>query len=610
MTRVPACQVSPDIQRYAGVANAIYQLSGNQPERTRRGCIYTVDPSLRRCENALSHVSIPYEPLRDGITGAFFAVDPTDATTGIPACRPCLPDNADDDFLDQGLPQSHCRNAYFVAMHVYEMFRRALGRPIAWSFWTADSTPPIRLVPFGIEELNAWYDPALQEVRFGFGAAPSRSDGSDPDDALYRHTALSSDVVAHEITHALLDGLRPGYDLPVNLDVAAFHEAIADIVALMSRFERPAYLQSLLRQSGDELMRHESLVGLAPELGKTLRRSGLRTLDISWTDADPKDGTAQLPRYGPEPTEPHKRGGLLASAVLEAFLHSVARRVDPLMRMTRQANGATHAFLLEEIAKAAARTASHFLTICIRALDYMPPAALIFPDYLRAMVTADRLFSPRDLDGYREELIGAFRRRGIFPEGMTVLSDSTLAWQPPDIGVYPIPGLALGEMRFGATPTLPHSAEELDRQAMALAHAIDADPALCAALGLRDPGISGPHETISPPTITAIRPALRTGPSGIVDFSTIAEITQVRNVHLPETGTTLPLKGGATLVCDFTGKPTYIVRQRVDNADRIAQELDFARSAISRGWLVSEGGKYVVSKKFHRRLCDAAYDFA
>ena len=51
-----------------------------------------------------------------------------------------------------------------------------------------------------------------------------------------------------------------------------------------------------------------------------------------------------------------------------------------------------HPDLVNRLAETATKTATHFLNICIRSLDYCPPVDILFGDFLRAMVTADYTF--------------------------------------------------------------------------------------------------------------------------------------------------------------------------------------------------------------------------
>ena len=62
-------------------------------------------------------------------------------------------------------------------------------------------------------------------------------------------TALSHDVIAHETTHALLDGLRSSFAVPTNPDVLAFHEGFADLVALFLHFSYPGVVEQAIRDS-------------------------------------------------------------------------------------------------------------------------------------------------------------------------------------------------------------------------------------------------------------------------------------------------------------------------------------------------------------------------
>ena len=163
---------------------------------------------------------------------------------------------------------------YAVCSLTYAAFRRALGREIAWATPAPDDGP-LRLV-----------------VRpFGFGAptpataarpATSRSATSAPSDQAAGFTlqgglictALSHDIVAHETTHALLDGLRSSFMDPTNVDVPAFHEGFSDLVALFLHFTYADVVERAIRESRRQITRGSLLTDIAREFGYARSQAG------------------------------------------------------------------------------------------------------------------------------------------------------------------------------------------------------------------------------------------------------------------------------------------------------------------------------------------------
>ena len=90
-------------------------------------------------------------------------------------------------------------------------------------------------------------------------------------------TCLSHDIVAHETTHALLDGLHRRFIEPSNVDVWALHEAFADLVALFQHFTYPEVLQHQLARTRGDLERQNRLAELAYQFA-TVR------YEVPWAD--------------------------------------------------------------------------------------------------------------------------------------------------------------------------------------------------------------------------------------------------------------------------------------------------------------------------------------
>ncbi len=241
---------------------------------------------------------------------------------------------------------------------------------------------------------------------------------------------VSHDIVAHETTHALLDGLHPRYSERTNVDMAAFHEAFADIVALFQHFSMPELLTRQIRQAkGSTTDIGRGLGQLAQQFGQATGMHGALRRFVG-------EVGASAPVLTDDMTEPHTRGAILVSAVFAAFLTIYQARCADLIRLATNGSGILpggeiSVDLANRLASEASKTAEHVLNTCIRALDYCPPVNLEFGDYLRAIVTADRDLVHDDSRGYRVAFIDAFRERGIVPYDIRRLAEDSLLWEPP-----------------------------------------------------------------------------------------------------------------------------------------------------------------------------------
>ena len=218
-------------------------------------------------------------------------------------------------------------------------------------------------------------------VLFGyFRADPEQPGPNLPGQFVY--TCLSQDIIAHEVTHALLDRIRPRFLEATNPDVAAFHEAIADLTAIFLHFTIPGVVADTVASTQTDLTDPSPLVELARQFGYTTgRQAALRSaLDTP----DPR-------RYQVE-REPHARAAILVAAVFDAFLTVYRRRIADLIRLATGGTGqlpagSLHPDLVARVAGEAERTARQVSTMTLRALDFLPPVDITFSDFLRAIVT-------------------------------------------------------------------------------------------------------------------------------------------------------------------------------------------------------------------------------
>jgi subtilisin family serine protease len=601
---LPACDRQPSVREPA----------------LRRIRVYAVDPSFStRLETAgVNEVTlqIPWEKnLQPGPVGEYLAVRDVDA-----AGQEYPPLDLNDVRLaaqhgwapSEGNAQFHQQMVYAVAMKTIGHFERALGRPVLWRQPDPSAQPDAAFVgqlevrPHALRQANAFYSPTDMALLFGYFETPQDAMGDHmPGGRVY--SCLSHDIVAHETTHAILDGMQPLFIQPTNLDVLAFHEAFCDVVALMQHFTLPEVLKLEIGRTRGNLEAETMLGSLAVQFGHAIgSRGALREAIGSVVDGKWK-------RFAPDPSElhkrqtPHGRGAILVAAVFDAFLAIYNTRTRDLLRIATGGsgelpNGSIHPDLVERLADEASKSAGHVLDICIRALDYLPPVDITFFEYLRALITADYDLVSNDKYNYRVAFVEAFRRRGIYPldvgeaaaETVRTLSVDTVRWQEVDELRLPTAGDAKGkkppkellkqyEAMFDALKAFAQASlytanraelyartrEERDLLSDRLATIIEKNEAFAEELGLM-PG--------KPITVHQLRALMRVSPDGRYTPQMVVSLTQSMQRRGKAGTPTYDFHGGATLLVDLAdGRVKYRIVKRLGSETRRERTDKFMR---------------------------------
>jgi hypothetical protein len=588
--------------------------------------VFAFDPSLNtRLETALINqvtLRIPWEyPLESGPVGEYLEVVDVDPASG--ACY--APVNLDDPHLlaqdglppSEGDPQFHQQMVYAVAMTTIQNFEEALGRRTLWSprIYKDDHgriqhefIPRLRVYPHALREANAYYSPEKKALLFGYFPASRTNPGDNlPGGMVF--TCLSHDIVAHELTHALLDGMHRRFIEPSNVDVLALHEAFSDIVALFQHFSFPEVLRHQIARTRGDLASQNLLAQLAQQFGQAIGRYGALRDALGYVDKE----TGEWKPAEPDPreiertTEPHSRGALLVAAVFDAFLAIYRFRIADLLRIATGGSGILpagelHPDLVSRLADEAAKTARHILRMCIRALDYCPPVDVTYGDYLRALITADADLMPDDRLNYRVALVEAFRRRGIYPIDVRSLSEESLRWQPPsqpDQEEFRRAFRSEVDLRslcpdWGLTSDR-HEIYKQTRQNQRTLQQWLSDPPLpdaVKAVGLTlDPDAPRSiYRSKGRPALEvhSVRPAHRIGPGGQAITDLVVEMTQRRRGYCdPEVQRKVDagqleqrpdfiFRGGCTLLIDLeTGRVRYSIGKGIQSQRRLDAQRRF-----------------------------------
>lgn len=565
--------------------------------------VFAFDPSRRRRLGNHMTVRVRYEKLDKGLKGDRVHVIDYDATNKKYYAPVDL--NAPAAMLNAGLdpsesdPRFHQQMVYAVAMETIRLFESALGRDIIWR--KPDSLAAeerkrkwlLRIHPHAMQEANAYYSREFGALLFGYFRASEEDAGSGmPGQTVF--TCLSHDIIAHETTHAIVDSLRGAFMESTNPDVFAFHEAFADIVALLQHFSFKDVLIDTIQRTGGRLHRLQlrprvqqeeamlvaerrednPLLDLARQFGESMgRRKALRH---ALTEAPRQDALAGL-------DEPHERGGVLVAAVFDAFFTAFMNRTADLFRIGRvSADGEDlHPELAQRLAAEAAKVAQHFSRICIRAIDYCPPVDITFGEFLRALVTADLEAYPIDAHDYREALIQAFQARGIYPQGVQSLAEDSLRWSGPEHGTADCGALQYNLIK-------PEEFQESNIERLdAMARKTPSCFGLCEVMS-HTVETCNCHWSDTEAVVRSVNAVVRTGE----DRPTVEFVVELlRTVTVTEAdGYTTRFHGGSTVVLTPDGKPKFVIGKGLRNTDRQLAQKVSALAALER----AVGGSYGV----------------
>jgi hypothetical protein len=449
-------------------------------------------------------------------------------------------------------PHFHQQNVYAIVMSTLFDFEAALGRHVKWAF--EYGAHQMKVAPHAFADANAFYSRRDEGLMFGYFP------GTGGENVF---TCLSYDIVAHETTHAILDGLRKQFDRPSSADQAAFHEAFADIVAILSVLRSEEMIEQALLRTEEPLPRdragryeiatvlralrkHSFLFGLADQMGKALdplRRDALRRS----VELPPS------PKYLDQPAfqEAHRRGEILVAALVSAFLDIWHNRLERKVKGKPPGggNGAGGSKYEQRwrIIEEGASAAQHLLRMAIRAIDYMPPLHITFGDFVSALVTADSEAVPDDTRyDYRTTILASFAKYGISPASGSVSRPGL--WRPPDC-----------DLTYGHAHADPM---QWDSQAVFRFLWENREP-----LGLDDDALT---------IVESVRPVARLSGDGFVLRETVVEYYQLLDLEARELarvgvkapkgmnpGQQVRLYGGGTMLFDEFGHVKYLIGTRL-----------------------------------------------
>jgi hypothetical protein len=265
-----------------------------------------------------------------------------------------------------------------------------MARTIPW----ASQFGRLILLPHAGYEQNAFYDRGTGAIHFLYFQGP---DGKPV------YTCLSHDIIAHELGHAVLDGLKPYYNEFSSPETAGFHEYFGDAVAMMSSLNNRETAKVVTRGNKKKLDPQNVVSAIASEFGAAIRDiPDEEYLRGAWNNQTVKRLRGTF--------EEHDWSEILTGVYYDLLEYLYPRVREQIVKEERKRRKAQY-YSMRALSRVATITAG----VMFRALDYCPPVDLRYKEYARAILRADAVAYPLDDLKIRGQLLKIFKRRGILP---------------------------------------------------------------------------------------------------------------------------------------------------------------------------------------------------
>lgn len=153
-------------------------------------------------------------------------------------------------------------NTYAVARQTLEIAEKYSGRKIPWSFTESLDRPEMIIHPHaGKNTANAFYSRDGGSINFFSYLDEGRN---------VHRTGIHSDVVSHELGHAVLDAIRPTYITSFSVPSGGYHESFGDMLAMLRALHEPDVLDHLKKETKGDLAQSNIATKLAEEFGQSL----------------------------------------------------------------------------------------------------------------------------------------------------------------------------------------------------------------------------------------------------------------------------------------------------------------------------------------------------